>query len=92
VNPVILHFARRDFRDAKLAEEWQQMNPKTDFMPLGPLLAALTLGYDRIFRNELRGGLSKAFLRKENTGMIFTPQSQIPVFGELANENCWLRE
>jgi hypothetical protein len=58
----------------------------TDLVPLGPALAALALGDDAVFLEELLGRLGEGLFRLEQSSALLAAQGQVPVFGELLGQ------
>ncbi len=59
MHPVFLDLARRDRRQAHVAEELQQVQAQPNFVTLHPALAAVALGNDLVLFQELVGGLAE---------------------------------
>lgn len=53
MHPVFLNFAGGDLGKSEIPKEGQEMNTKADTVPFDPPLAALALGNDLIFFEEL---------------------------------------
>lgn len=86
MDPVFLHLAGGDLGDAKLAEERQEVQAKADFVAFNPARAALALGDDAVFLEELVGGLLDGLFGLEQAGAGFAAQFEIPVLGEVGRE------
>ena len=55
-------------------------------MALDPAGAAMALGDDLVFLEELLGGLAEELLRCEEAGAVLAAQRQIPILGDLLGE------
>src|SRR6202035_3182042 len=87
VNSIILNQARRDLRNALLAEKWQQVLSYPAFMTGDISRVALSFGDDRVLLQEPFGSFGESLFAEDLDELAgfaafeFAAQLEIPVFG-----------
>jgi hypothetical protein len=83
VDTVFLNLARGNFGKAHFAEEGVKMKVHTPLVAGDILGIALSLGYDLVFAQELRGGFFEGFFFLDFATTEFALKLEIPVFREV---------
>jgi hypothetical protein len=86
VNPILLHLTGGHLRDPELAQEGEKVQTQANAVTLDPARAAMALGDDLIFLEELLGDLAEELFRFEEAGAVLAAQRQIPILGDLLGE------
>jgi hypothetical protein len=73
-------------RDPELAEEGEKVQAQENAVTLVPARAAMALGDDLVFLEELFGNLPEELFRFQETGVILAAQLEIPILGDLLGQ------
>ena len=87
MHAIFLHLARRHLGDTEFAEEGHEVQAQSTTVALDPTGAALPLGDDLVFLQELFAGLLEGLFRDQETGAALAHEGEIPVLGDLLSQD-----